>query len=124
MPYDVHVVGGGPAGCFAGIAACLDGKKVLLSEEHNKIGEPEACSGLISKSGLEALREIKTHEGLRRIPVIVFTTSKQDEDVVKSYDEGANSFLMKPIKFGELVKLLDTFKKYWLETSEIPDGTL
>jgi len=53
--YDVHIIGGGPAGCFAGIAACLDGKKVLLSEEHNKIGEPEACSGLISKSGLEAL---------------------------------------------------------------------
>ena len=54
--YDVHVVGGGPAGCFAGIAAVLEGQKVLLSEEHGKIGQPEACSGLISKSGLESLR--------------------------------------------------------------------
>ncbi len=52
---DIHVVGGGPAGCFAGIAACLDGKSVLLSEEHKAIGEPEACSGLISRSGLESL---------------------------------------------------------------------
>lgn len=53
--YDVHIVGGGPAGCFAGIAACLEGKSVLLSEEHERIGEPEACSGLISKSGLDSL---------------------------------------------------------------------
>lgn len=53
--YDVHVVGGGPAGCFAGIAAAQSGKTVLLSEEHASIGEPEACSGLISKSGLESL---------------------------------------------------------------------
>lgn len=52
---DLHVVGGGPAGCFAGISACLQGKSVLLSEEHKTVGEPEACSGLISKSGLESL---------------------------------------------------------------------
>lgn len=52
---DVHVVGGGPAGCFAGIAACMQGNSVLLSEEHRAIGQPEACSGLISKSGLDAL---------------------------------------------------------------------
>jgi flavin-dependent dehydrogenase len=53
--YDLHVVGGGPAGCFAGIAAAQEGKKVLLSEEHKCIGKPEACSGLISKSGLDTL---------------------------------------------------------------------
>lgn len=53
--YDLHIVGGGPAGSFAGIAAAMEGRKVLLSEEHKKIGEPEACSGLVSKSGLDAL---------------------------------------------------------------------
>jgi len=53
---DVHIVGGGPAGLFAGIAALREGKSALVSEEHRKIGEPEACSGLISRSGLEALR--------------------------------------------------------------------
>lgn len=52
---DVHIIGGGPAGCFAGIAACLEGKNALVSEEHGKIGEPVACSGLISEPGLEAL---------------------------------------------------------------------
>ncbi|MFA4982695.1 MAG: NAD(P)/FAD-dependent oxidoreductase [Candidatus Micrarchaeia archaeon] len=53
--FDAHIIGGGPAGLFAGISACQQGGKVLLSEEHKKIGEPEACSGLISLSGLESL---------------------------------------------------------------------
>lgn len=57
MP-DVHIVGAGPAGLFAGIAACRSGKSALASEEHARVGEPEACSGLISKSGLEALRSL------------------------------------------------------------------
>ena len=55
---DVHIVGAGPAGLFAGIAALQDGKSALASEEHARVGEPEACSGLISKSGLEALRAL------------------------------------------------------------------
>jgi len=53
---DVHIVGAGPSGLFAGISALREGKSALASEEHARVGEPEACSGLISKSGLEALR--------------------------------------------------------------------
>ena len=55
---DVHIVGAGPSGLFAGIAALRAGKSALISEEHARVGEPEACSGLISKSGLEALRAL------------------------------------------------------------------
>ena len=55
---DVHIVGCGPAGLFAGIAALREGKSALASEEHARVGEPEACSGLISRSGLEALRAL------------------------------------------------------------------
>ena len=55
---DAHIIGGGPAGLFSGIAALHEGKNVLVSEEHSMVGEPEACSGLISKSGLEALRAL------------------------------------------------------------------
>ena len=73
MPFDVHVVGGGPAGCFAGIAACHQGKKVLLSEEHKRIGEPEACSGLVSKSGLESLAP---HVNYREIMLNTITSAK------------------------------------------------
>jgi len=53
---DVHIVGAGPSGLFAGISALREGRSALASEEHARVGEPEACSGLISKSGLEALR--------------------------------------------------------------------
>ncbi|MEM3031159.1 MAG: NAD(P)/FAD-dependent oxidoreductase [Candidatus Micrarchaeia archaeon] len=52
--FDVHVVGAGPAGCAAAAAACREGARVLLSEEHEKIGEPERCSGLVSKTGLDS----------------------------------------------------------------------
>lgn len=52
---DVHVVGGGPAGLFAGIAALKKGLRVLVSEEHKEIGKPAACSGLVSRTGLEEL---------------------------------------------------------------------
>ncbi|MFA5930212.1 MAG: NAD(P)/FAD-dependent oxidoreductase [Candidatus Micrarchaeia archaeon] len=55
---DVHIVGAGPSGLFAGIAALREGRRVLASEEHASVGEPEACSGLISRSGLEALRAL------------------------------------------------------------------
>jgi geranylgeranyl reductase family protein len=52
--YDVHIIGAGPAGCAAGLSACMQGKKVLISEEHKNIGIPEACSGLVSESGLQS----------------------------------------------------------------------
>jgi len=71
--YDVHIIGGGPAGCFAGITACLGGGKVLLSEEHPLIGEPEACSGLISKSGLESLMP---HVNYREVQFNTITSAK------------------------------------------------
>ncbi|MBM3229608.1 FAD-dependent oxidoreductase, partial [Candidatus Parvarchaeota archaeon] len=56
--YDVHVIGAGPAGSFAAREAALSGKKVLLCEEHGQVGSPVACSGLISKAGLELMRDV------------------------------------------------------------------
>ncbi|HQT45014.1 MAG TPA: NAD(P)/FAD-dependent oxidoreductase, partial [Candidatus Micrarchaeota archaeon] len=56
--YDVHVVEAGPAGSFAAYTAAVQGKKVLLSEEHPQVGSPVACSGLVSKSGLEEMSDL------------------------------------------------------------------
>jgi len=56
--FDVHVVGAGPAGSFAAVAALKRGKNVLVSEEHARVGEPVHCSGLVSESGLEEMREV------------------------------------------------------------------
>ena len=72
------------------------------------------------KDGREALREIKAHPELRRIPVVVLTTSKADTDIAKIYELGANSFISKPVTFDALVKVMRTIGSYWLETVELP----
>jgi CheY-like chemotaxis protein len=74
------------------------------------------------KDGREALREIKADPSLRQIPVVVLTTSKAEEDVFRSYDLGANSFVTKPVTFQSLVELMKTLNRYWLEIVELPAG--
>lgn len=72
------------------------------------------------KDGREALREIKSNPDLRRIPVVVMTTSKAEEDILRSYDLGVNSFIVKPITFDALVETLQTLGKYWFNIVELP----
>ena len=67
------------------------------------------------KDGREALAEIKADPGLRRIPVIVLTTSKAEEDIFRSYDLGASSFITKPVTFEGLVQCIRTLGDYWFE---------
>ncbi len=72
------------------------------------------------KDGREALREIKSDPYLRQIPIVVLTTSKAEEDIYRSYDLGANSFITKPVTFGSLVEVMKTLGKYWFEIVELP----
>src|SRR5947207_2373816 len=72
------------------------------------------------KDGREALREIKADPELRRIPVIVLTTSKAEEDIYRTYDLGANSFISKPVQFAALVEVMKQIKRYWIEIVELP----
>jgi CheY-like chemotaxis protein len=72
------------------------------------------------KDGREALREIKADPELRRIPVVVLTTSKADNDIGKVYELGANSFISKPVTFESLVEVMRTLGKYWFEIVELP----
>lgn len=72
------------------------------------------------KDGREALEEIKQDPSLRKIPVVVLTTSKQEEDILRSYNSGANSFVTKPITFEGLVEALKAFEKYWVEIVVLP----
>ena len=73
------------------------------------------------KDGREALAEIKADEDLRSIPVVVLTTSKDEEDIFRTYDLGVNSFITKPVTFTGLVEVLRTWQRYWLELVELPD---
>jgi CheY-like chemotaxis protein len=70
--------------------------------------------------GREALREIKADPELRRIPVVVLTTSEAEEDIVRSYDLGANSFITKPVTFEGLVQVMQTIGRYWFDIVELP----
>lgn len=72
------------------------------------------------KDGREALAEIKSDPDLRRIPVIVFTTSENEDDVLRSYDLGVNSFLVKPVTFEGLVYSVRTMTDYWLQIVRLP----
>ena len=70
--------------------------------------------------GREALALIKKDPNLRRIPIIVLTTSKAEEDVFRSYDLGANSYITKPVSFEAMVAITKTFTQYWFNIVELP----
>ena len=72
------------------------------------------------KDGREALREIKSNPDLRKIPVVVLTTSKADIDISQIYDIGANSFISKPVTFDSLVKVMRILGDYWCDIVELP----
>ncbi|MFQ6090834.1 MAG: response regulator [Candidatus Bipolaricaulia bacterium] len=69
--------------------------------------------------GHEVLAKIKRDERLRRIPVIVLTISRREEDMVKAYDSGASGYIQKPVSSSEFIKVVNTVRDYW-EISELP----
>ena len=71
------------------------------------------------KDGREALREIKASPELRRIPIVVLTTSKAEEDILRSYDLGANSYITKPVTFDRLVQTVLHLDQYWIAVVEL-----
>lgn len=72
------------------------------------------------KDGREALKEIKGNPDLRNIPIVVLTTSKAEEDILRTYDLGVNSFIIKPVTFDGMVDMIRTLGKYWFEIVELP----
>jgi CheY-like chemotaxis protein len=72
------------------------------------------------KDGREALKEIRSDRELRRIPVVVFTTSRADADIERAYELGANSCISKPTAFDALVKVMRAIGQYWFEVVVLP----
>lgn len=75
------------------------------------------------KDGREALKEIKSDPELSDIPVVVFTTSKAEEDIYKSYKLGVNSFITKPVTFDNLIHVMQTLGEYWFEIVQLPKNS-
>ncbi len=102
----------------------------LMDYLHNRgeyAEQPSPRPGLIlldlnmpKKDGREALKEIKADPDLRRIPVVVLTTSDAEEDIFRTYELGVNSYIKKPVTFDGLVDVMKSLGKYWFEIVELP----
>ena len=110
---------------------CVEDGEDLLNYLHRRGKytelEEKPLPGLIlldlnmpKKDGREALQEIKADPDLKRIPVVVLTTSKAEEDVLKTYDLGVSGFITKPVSFDGLVETMKALAKYWFDIVELP----
>jgi CheY-like chemotaxis protein len=68
--------------------------------------------------GLQVLRELRANEDTRRLPVVVFTSSSEEEDMIKSYDLGANSYVRKPVDFEQFSEATRRLGMYWILLNE------
>lgn len=75
---------------------------------------------LPKKDGHEVLAEIKTDEGLKRIPVVILTTSEADEDILKTYDYHANCYITKPMDLNQLINVVKSIEDFWLSLVKLP----
>ncbi|GAB4455747.1 MAG: response regulator [Armatimonadaceae bacterium] len=119
MP-DLHFVSDGQAaldflrrsGAFAGLPDDVVPRPALVLLDLN----------MPRKDGRKVLEEIKHDPELCKIPVIIFTTSEDDADVVGAYAHGANSFITKPITFEGLVSVMREIQHFWFDTAKLPYG--
>lgn len=72
------------------------------------------------KSGFEVLDEIKTDVNLRTIPVVILTTSKQEEDIVRTYHLHANCFITKPMDINQFIKVIQSIQDFWFTIVKLP----
>ena len=105
----------------------VDGEDALAflrrEGEHAKAPRPDIVLldlNMPRKDGRETLAEIKADPGLRSIPIVVLTTSKAEQDIFRSYDLGASSFITKPVEFGSFVEIMRDLSRYWFQIVDLP----
>ncbi|MDZ7719062.1 MAG: response regulator [Balneolaceae bacterium] len=96
----------------------------LLNENEegvSKFGYPELILldlKLPKKNGHEVLKEIKSEDKTKRIPVVILTSSQEEEDIIKGYDLGANSYVRKPVDYKDFVDVVNNLGVYWLAVNK------
>jgi CheY-like chemotaxis protein len=110
--------------------AVADGEELLDFLHHREAYASPAASptpdlilldlNMPKKDGREALAEIKADPLLRRIPVVVMTTSKAEEDIYRTYDLGSSSFISKPVSLTGLIDVMKVLGEYWFQTVRLP----
>jgi len=73
------------------------------------------------KDGRQVLKELKADESLKRIPVVILTTSKNEEDVLRAYDLHANCYITKPVDFNRFMEVVKSIEDFWLTVVKLPD---
>ena len=105
-----------------------DGAEALAMLRHEppprrrRLGRTWSCSTSTCRrmDGREVLAEMKADPDLRRIPVVVLTTSKAEEDVLRSYDLHANSYITKPVDLDQFIKVVQAIEDFWLTIVTLP----
>lgn len=95
-------------GKYAGRDTGLKPKLILLDLKMPKV------------NGMEVLEKVKTHNGTRTIPVVVLTSSKEDPDLKRCYELGANSYIVKPVEFESFVNAVSELGLYWMLLNQAP----
>lgn len=72
------------------------------------------------KDGREVLKEIKQNPDFRKIPVVIFSTTNNEQEMLRCYELGANSYITKPNSFEQLLEIVSTLREYWMQTSTTP----
>ena len=105
----------------------VDGEEAsrFLCHEGKFLGSPRPKIiildwNLPKKSGSEVLKEIKTNNNLKNIPVIILTTSNAEKDILQAYEYQANAYLVKPIDYDEFMKVIKSVEDFWLKTVTLP----
>jgi two-component system, chemotaxis family, response regulator Rcp1 len=108
------------------LTTAVDGQQavhILFEEEMENIALPDLVLldwKLPKVSGIEVLRKLKQHESLRRIPVLVFSTSSEQIDIHAAYDDHANGYITKPAGYDTLATIVESIERFWVEAARIP----
>lgn len=104
-----------------------DGEEAMLylhrKEKHSASSLPDIILldlNLPKKDGRAVLKEIKEDNSLKKIPVVVLTTSEAEKDILKAYDLHANAYITKPLDFEQFIKVVESIGNFWLEIVKLP----
>jgi len=112
---------------FINLTVATDGEEAMdvLYHQGKHLNDPIPDLILLDlnlpkKDGREVLAEIKAHEILRRIPVVVFTTSSAESDILKAYDLNANCYITKPVGLQQFLEVVKSINNFWLTVVKLP----
>jgi len=97
----------------------LDGRRSSITNQYPKFILLDL--NMPKKDGREVLKELKQHQVYRKIPIIIFTTTKNESEIRSCYEMGANTYVVKPASFHDLLGTIEQIRSYWLDTATIPE---